>query len=243
MEILHHTHYIRTDAAGRITDGWSDGPHPTRDAAGAVCVNDQGGYQFRLTPDGEENPELYTGDDIPLYHWDGAAVVRRSEEEIQTDRQELVPPEPPASLETRVDALETETAAIIYVSRLQLAGEAVDTDDKRIRASGLYPDWAPGDHPKGEICNAAGQTWECFAPYDNAVYPNVKPGETAWYTFNRPLHGTSPETARPWCKPQHGTTDIYHPGEYMIWMDGSLYRCLRDTNCSPEEYPADWEIV
>lgn len=133
--------------------------------------------------------------------------------------------------------------SVIYLSRLQLAGEAVDTDDKRIRASGLYPDWTPGSHPKGEICNAAGQTWEVFQAYDNAVYPEIRPGEAAWHTFNRPLHGTSPETARPWCKPRHGTTDIYHTGEYMIWTDGSLYRCLRDTDFSPGEYPADWEIV
>lgn len=132
-------------------------------------------------------------------------------------------------------------ASAIYLSRLTLAGEAVDTDDRRIRASGLYPDWVPGDHPKGEIYNAAGQTWECHAPYDNAVHPDVRPGEAAWYTFNRPLHGTSPETARPWCKPQHGTTDIYRAGEYMVWTDGGVQRARRDTDFSPEEYPADWE--
>lgn len=134
-------------------------------------------------------------------------------------------------------------ASAIYLSRLLLAEDAVDTDDKRIRASGLYGTWAPGNHPEGEIYNAVGQTWECFSHYDNAVYPDIRPGEAAWYTFNRPLHGTSPETARPWCKPRHGTTDIYHPGECMIWTDGSVRRCLRDTNFSPEEYPADWEIV
>lgn len=134
-------------------------------------------------------------------------------------------------------------ASAIYLSRLQLAGETVDTDDKRIRASGLYPDWAPGSHTVGDIFNAEGQTWECFQAYDNAVYPDIRPGEAAWYTFNRPLHGGSPETARPWCKPRHGTTDIYHAGEHMIWTDGSIQRCRRDTNFSPEEYPADWEIV
>lgn len=135
-------------------------------------------------------------------------------------------------------------SSAIYLSRLQLAGETADTDDKRLRASGLYPDWAPGKHPKGEIYNADDQTWECFSPYDNAVHPDVTPeNPETWHTFNRPLHGTSPETARPWVKPQHGTTDIYHPGEYMIWTDGRLCRCLRDTNFSPDEYPADWEIV
>lgn len=142
--------------------------------------------------------------------------------------------------ETVLDALIT---AAVYISRLQLTGETVDTDDKRLRASGLYPEWTPGAHSVGEHYNATGQTWEVFTAYDNAVYPDIRPGEAAWYTFNRPLHGTSPETARPWVKPQHGTTDIYHAGECMIWTDGTIRRCLRDTNFSPEEYPADWEIV
>lgn len=141
------------------------------------------------------------------------------------------------------DQMQAALAGAIYMSRLALAGKAADTDDKRLRASGLYPEWTPGNHSAGEHYNAVDQTWECFSTYDNAVYPDVRPGEAAWHTFNRPLHGTSAETARPWCKPQHGTTDIYHPGEYMIWTDGGLYRCLRDTNFSPGEYPADWEIV
>lgn len=134
-------------------------------------------------------------------------------------------------------------SSAIYLSRLQLAGEAVDTDDKRLRASGLYREWSPGDHKIGEHYNAEGQTWECFADYDNAVYPDVRPGTAAWFTFNRPLHGTTHETARPWCKPRYGTTDLYRAGEYMIWVDGSIRRALRDTDFSPEEYPADWEIV
>ena len=128
----------------------------------------------------------------------------------------------------------------IYISRLQLAGDAVDTDDKRLRASGLYPDWMPGNHRAGEVYNAAGQTWECFQAYDNGVYPDIQPGEAAWYTFNRPLHGRSPETARPFV-PVQGAHDLYRTGEYMIWTDGWVYRCLRDTNFSPEDFPEAWE--
>lgn len=133
-------------------------------------------------------------------------------------------------------------ASSIYLSRLTLAGESVDTDDKRLRVSGLYPDWEPGKHAVGATYNAGGQTWECFAAYDNGVYPDITPeNPETWHTFNRPLHGTSPETARPWCQPRYGTTDIYHAGEYMIWTDGSVRRCKSDTNFSPEEYPGAWE--
>lgn len=131
-------------------------------------------------------------------------------------------------------------SSAIFVSRLTLNGEAVDTDDKRLRASGLYREWMEGAHPKGEIYNADGQTWECFQEYDNATYPDIRPGQAAWYTFNRPLHGTTPETARPFV-PVQGAHDMYHAGEYMVWTDGTIQRCKEDTNFSPEDYPQAWE--
>ena len=131
-------------------------------------------------------------------------------------------------------------SSAIFVSRCTLNGEAVDTDDKRLRASGLYKEWKEGAHPKGEIYNADGQTWECFQEYDNATYPDICPGQTAWYTFNRPLHGTTPETARPFV-PVQGAHDMYHAGEYMVWTDGTIQRCKEDTNFSPEDYPQAWE--
>lgn len=89
FEPVYNRHCIITDAQGCVMDGWSDGPHPERDTADAICINQQGGYQFRLFPGGEENPQLYTMDGIPLYRWDGAQVLPRTQEEIEADR---VPP-------------------------------------------------------------------------------------------------------------------------------------------------------
>ena len=66
-------------------------------------------------------------------------------------------------------------SSAIFVSRATLTGEAIDTDDKKIRASGLYPEWVEGKHAKGEIYNTEGQTWECFQAYDNATYPDIRP--------------------------------------------------------------------
>lgn len=137
-------------------------------------------------------------------------------------------------------ALSALTSAI-YLSRLLLEGKSVDTDDKRLRASGLYADWTPGAHQAGEIYNAEGQTWECVQAYDNAVFPDIQPGEPAWYTFNRPLHGTTPETARPFV-PVQGSHDIYRAGEYMI-LNGTIWLCGMDTNFSPEEYGQAWKFV
>ena len=137
-------------------------------------------------------------------------------------------------------------ASAIYMAKLQLSGDTVDTDDKRLRASGLYEDWTLGSYQVGDIRNANGQTWECHTAHDNATYPDITPDNPqTWANFWRPLHGTSPETARPWVQPQYGTTDIYKQGEYMIWTDGSTKRCIapNGTNYSPEEYPDGWETV
>ena len=40
---------------------------------------------------------------------------------------------------------------------------------------------------------------------------------------------------------QTGAHDIYKAGEYMIWTDGSVKKCVQDTNFSPTEYPQAWE--
>lgn len=40
---------------------------------------------------------------------------------------------------------------------------------------------------------------------------------------------------------QTGAHDMYKAGEYMIWTDGTVKKCVQDTNFSPDEYPADWE--
>lgn len=132
-------------------------------------------------------------------------------------------------------------SSAIYVSRLALRGEAVDTDDKRLRASGLYPEWSPGKHEKGEIYSAGEQVWECIQDYDSAVYPGITPEGPAWGTFHRPLHGTAPETARPFAAVT-GAHDTYKPGEYA-WFEGALYQCLSETAHSPEAYPGAWEEV
>lgn len=38
---MYNRHYITTDGQSRITEGWSDGPHPERDITDAICINEQ----------------------------------------------------------------------------------------------------------------------------------------------------------------------------------------------------------
>ncbi len=102
MNEFYSKHYILLNEKNCITDAWSDGPHPDRDTAGAICIDDKGGYQFRLYSGGEENPPLHTMDGIPLYKWDGAQVVPRTDEEIESDRAAI--PEPPPSEQEQLRA-------------------------------------------------------------------------------------------------------------------------------------------
>ena len=142
-----------------------------------------------------------------------------------------------AALTARYIPSEAQSAAA--AGRLVLAQMAGLDDDARIRVSGLYEPWAAGQFEVGDIRNSGGQTWACFQAHDCAVYPDIKPGSAAWFTFWRPLHGKSPETARPFV-PVQGAHDMYKIGEYAVFED-ALYRCVQDTAYSPADYPQAWE--
>ena len=115
VQETYNLHYIKTDETGRIIDGWSNGPCPDKDTTEAICINEQGGYQFRLLPGGEENPPLRDDRGIPLYKWDGA-VLRRTQEEIDAD---YVEPEPVPSetelLRAQVNELQAQLDALLGV--------------------------------------------------------------------------------------------------------------------------------
>ena len=120
MDEIYNKHYIKPDSSNRIIDCWSNGPHPDRDTTHAICISDKGGYQFRLFPDGEENPSLYDADGIPLYKWDGQAVVKRTAEEIAADRA-AIPALPPSEME-----LLRQEVAKLSVENAQMQQEQTD---------------------------------------------------------------------------------------------------------------------
>lgn len=99
----YNKHYITIRPDNVITDAWSDGPHPEKDTAIAVCINNKGGYQFRFYPDGEENPSLYDMNGIPLYKWDSTNVIPRTKEEIEAEKALIPPPHPSAQEQLRAD--------------------------------------------------------------------------------------------------------------------------------------------
>lgn len=103
IEPIYNRHYIKVDDQNHITDGWSDGISPDRDTTDSICINEQGGYQFRLYHNGEENPLLYADGWIPLYMWDGEKVQKRTEEEVEADRAALPKPPPSEQEQLRAD--------------------------------------------------------------------------------------------------------------------------------------------
>ena len=114
------------------------------------------------------------------------------------------------------------------------------TADEVIENRVLCKAWSAGKHTAGEVYSTGEQIWQCIQDYDNAVYPDIIPGGTAWGTFHKPYHGMSKETALPWVQPT-GAHDMYLTGEYMLWTDGTIQKCLMDTVYTPEEYAAAWE--
>lgn len=117
----------------------------------------------------------------------------------------------------------------------------VMTNDEVITNRVMCKMWMPGVHTVGEVYSTGENLWQCMQDYDNAVYPDIIPGNPAWNTFHKPYHGTTKETAMPWVAPT-GAHDMYLAGEYMIWIDGTVQKCLSDTPYSPVDYAAAWEV-
>lgn len=121
---FYNRHYIVVDDQNRIVDGWSDGPRPDRDTSDAICINEQGGYQFRLFPSGEENPALYDWDNmIPLYKFEDGRVLQRTAEEIEADRASVPDETPVPDAQADTDALLIDHELRLTLLELGLSGE------------------------------------------------------------------------------------------------------------------------
>lgn len=119
IDYVKYSHYISINASSMIINGFSTGPHPNLDKDAAICINNDGSYQFRLFPDGEENPPLFTEDMIPLYKWDGEKVVERSEEEIEADRAEMIANQPTPK-PTEIEKLRADLDYVMLMNGLDV---------------------------------------------------------------------------------------------------------------------------
>ena len=136
----------------------------------------------------------------------------------------------------------TKSEAQTFRNAVDLAVGNITSDESKLKVEPLIKGWHRGKHTVGEIYMVDGQMWGCYQSYANAVYPDINPSGSAWRTFNRPLHGKSLATAKPFVHPT-GSHDIYKSGEYAVWTDGRIYKCISDTAFSPAEYSQAWQKI
>ena len=116
----------------------------------------------------------------------------------------------------------------------------INSDTKEINEyAEILRKWTPGNYVVGDVRVYNGIPYKCIQAHDSTGNETWNPSVASlWMQY----HGTSVETARPWVAPTMAE-DIYKAGEYMIWTDESVYKCLINTNYSPTDYPAAWEKV
>ncbi len=130
--------------------------------------------------------------------------------------------------------------AVVRLAKNQLRQNAGSMEQTEvISCAALLPAWEPAIYHAGDVVQQGGQPWKCVQAHDSTRNPDWQPGAAA--SLWSPYHSKSPAWALDWVQPT-GAQDAYQQGEYMVWTDGSLYRCKQDnTVWSPEELPTAWE--
>ena len=131
----------------------------------------------------------------------------------------------------------------LELNRAVLAEKLAGSEDKTlaIACMAFFEPWTPGAYAAGDIRTnpETGYPRECILAHDSRV-------NTDWTittaTLWKPYHSRKKEYALPWEAPT-GAHDLYKAGEYMVWTDYSIYRCVSDTSFSPADYPAGWQSV
>ena len=100
-------------------------------------------------------------------------------------------------------------------------------------------DWVADSYEVGDVRrDANGYPKRCITLHNSITSPaHTIDVASLW----APYHGTTPETALPWIAPT-GAQDMYKVGEYMIFTDEKIYKCVMDTNFSPTDDAQAWII-
>ncbi len=130
---------------------------------------------------------------------------------------------------------------MLELNRAILADKLAGSEDKTlaIACMAFFEPWTPGSYAPGDIRAdpATGYPRECILAHDSTV-------NTDWTiraaTLWKPYHSRKKAYALPWEAPT-GTHDLYKAGEYMVWTDCCIYKCVTDTNFTPVDYPSAWE--
>jgi len=134
----------------------------------------------------------------------------------------------------------TMEEGILELNRSILADKLAQTEDKTlaIACMAFFEPWKPGTYAVGDIRTdpETGYPRECILAHDSTANPDWTIQTASLW---KPYHSRKKEYALPWEQPT-GAHDIYKAGEYMIWTDFGIYRCLADTGFSPTEQCDAW---
>ncbi len=108
-----------------------------------------------------------------------------------------------------------------------------------VRQAALVEPWKPGPFAVGAVRSFQGQVWRCCQAHDSTGNETWAPGpgSALWAAY----HAADAGHARPWVAPT-GAHDAYQAGEYMVWTDGTVWRCKQaNTVHAPDVLPGAWE--
>ena len=114
-------------------------------------------------------------------------------------------------------------------------------EEKAVILPEAYALWVPGNYVTDDMRQYGGQVWRCCQGHDST-------GNESWYPGNVPAlwtacHAKDAEYAKNYVPPT-GAHDAYQEGEYMLWTDGKVYKCLTDNTVhNPVDLPSAWEVV
>ena len=131
--------------------------------------------------------------------------------------------------------------AIIVLAKTIVTAKVAESDDKTlgVQCMSLFEPWTKGNYKVGDVRTdpKTGYPYECITQHDSISNPDwTIDNRTLW----KPWHSRSLEYALPWEAPT-GAHDMYKNGEYMIYTDKNIYKCIQDTNFSPTDYPQAWK--
>lgn len=219
MEIVKSKVYVQTDEYDRIIR--CEGGYTTpADLSGWVQIDEGTGDKFNLCQSNYFPSGLFTNDGIPLYKLQDAQALERTEDEIQTDRDAIVPPPQAPSAE--------DMTAVLSLARRQ-AQELPDAQALEVPV--LYPYWAPGIPygGEGEIqivrrpIDGRDQLYRCGKPHTSQDGWEPEAVPAVWTAINQTNAGT-PEDPIPAARGMEYTYGKY----YEDPEDGKVYLCARN---------------
>lgn len=128
------------------------------------------------------------------------------------------------------------------LNKVLLNQQLKDSEDKTLAIScmAMFDVWTNGVYEVGDVRTdpTTLYPYECIMAHDSLV-------NTTWdisvRTLWKPYHSRKKEYALPYEQPT-GSHDMYHVGEYCV-IEEYIYKCIQDTNFSPNDYAQAWEIV